>query len=74
MRDLKHLLEKNAVWSERVPFGTTRFLPEIVEATKAGVSLDRCSDSRVPATEIVDLLRGKFSFTAMWPTWWFIPI
>jgi carbonic anhydrase len=59
VRSLQHLLENNRNWADRVT-STDRLFFERLAAQQAPEYLwIGCSDSRVPANEIVDLLPGE---------------
>jgi carbonic anhydrase len=59
MRFLKHLFEKNRRWSERRKAEDPEFFLKLVRQQSPEYLWIGCSDSRVPANEIVDLLPGE---------------
>jgi carbonic anhydrase len=59
MPNLQSLLEKNAQWSKRIREETPDFFKQLSEQQKPEYLWIGCSDSRVPATEIVDLMPGE---------------
>src|SRR5215203_5785149 len=59
MRFLSHLLEKNRTWSEKVQARDPNFFRKLVGQQAPQYLWIGCSDSRVPANEIVDLDPGE---------------
>jgi carbonic anhydrase len=59
MSTLKHLLDNNTRWSERVHQDSPDFFQRLSKQQKPQYLWIGCADSRVPATEIVDLLPGE---------------
>lgn len=59
MRILKHLFDNNAAWARRVHERDPGFFPTLSRQQAPEYLWIGCSDSRVPANEIVDLLPGE---------------
>jgi carbonic anhydrase len=59
MADLSVLLERNRLWSERMRSADSQFFARLVEQQAPEYLWIGCSDSRVPANEIVDLPPGQ---------------
>src|SRR4051812_25248121 len=59
MSDVQELLEQNRKWSERMRAGDPRFFDRLVGQQAPQYLWIGCSDSRVPANEIVDLPPGQ---------------
>jgi carbonic anhydrase len=59
MSSLQHLIDKNHRWAEAVAARTPDFFRQLVEQQSPRYLWIGCSDSRVPANEIVDLLPGE---------------
>ncbi len=59
MRDLPHIFERNRAWSERMRREHPDFFRKLSEQQRPEYLWIGCSDSRVPANEIVDLLPGE---------------
>jgi carbonic anhydrase len=59
MADLSVLLERNRRWSERMRASDSQFFARLVEQQAPEYLWIGCSDSRVPANEIVDLPPGQ---------------
>ncbi len=59
MSNLQSLLERNAQWSKRISEENPDFFKQLSEQQKPEYLWIGCSDSRVPATEIVDLMPGE---------------
>jgi carbonic anhydrase len=59
MRVLKHLFEKNRAWSRRMTAADPAFFARLAEQQAPEYLWIGCSDSRVPANEIVDLAPGE---------------
>ena len=59
MSDLKHLFAANAAWSARIRQGDPHFFETLARQQSPQYLWIGCSDSRVPANEIVDLLPGE---------------
>ncbi|MHB8791296.1 MAG: carbonate dehydratase [Desulfobulbaceae bacterium] len=59
MRELKTLFEKNKQWAEKVKAARPDFFLNLSRQQKPEYLWIGCSDSRVPANEIVDMLPGE---------------
>jgi carbonic anhydrase len=59
MRTLKHLFDNNKAWSERIRQRDPEFFLKLSRQQSPQYLWIGCSDSRVPANEIVDLLPGE---------------
>lgn len=59
MRSLKHLLENNTRWSDKVNKNDPTFFHRLSQQQSPEYLWIGCSDSRVPANEIVGLLPGE---------------
>ncbi|MGO9480980.1 MAG: carbonate dehydratase [Candidatus Kryptoniota bacterium] len=59
MRTLNHLFEKNKRWAERLKANDPEFFTRLENQQSPEYLWIGCSDSRVPATEIVDILPGE---------------
>ena len=59
MRTLKHLFEANRAWSERIRRQDPQFFLKLSQQQYPEYLWIGCSDSRVPANQIVDLLPGE---------------
>ncbi|MGQ0524865.1 MAG: carbonate dehydratase [Betaproteobacteria bacterium] len=59
MRTLKHLFANNRTWSERMRQRDPHFFAKLSRQQYPEYLWIGCSDSRVPANEIVDLLPGE---------------
>ena len=59
MRILKNLFEKNLQWAEKVKKSDPDFFANLSRQQTPEYLWIGCSDSRVPATELVDLLPGE---------------
>ena len=59
MRTLNHLFENNKAWAERIRRQDPDFFLELSRQQSPGYLWIGCSDSRVPANEIVGLLPGE---------------
>ena len=59
METLDHLFENNRKWSEAIRQVTPDFFHELAQQQAPKYLWIGCSDSRVPANEIVDLLPGE---------------
>ena len=58
MKSLQHLFDSNRVWSERIRRQDPDFFRKLAQQQSPEYLWIGCSDSRVPANEIVDLLPG----------------
>jgi len=59
MRNLRHLFEKNRLWAQRIQRQDPQFFSKLSRQQSPDYLWIGCSDSRVPANEIVDLLPGE---------------
>lgn len=59
MRDIDHLLEKNRAWAERVVAEDPGFFERLSGQQAPEYLWIGCSDSRVPANQVVDLAPGE---------------
>ena len=59
MRTLPHLLARNRAWSARMVESDPTFFQKLSQQQTPKYLWIGCADSRVPATEIVDLLPGE---------------
>lgn len=59
MKTLKNLFEKNRSWAERIKETDSEFFSNISKQQKPEYLWIGCSDSRVAANQIVDLLPGQ---------------
>ena len=59
MKDLKELLEKNRAWSERIKAQQPDFFQSLAQQQSPRYLWIGCSDSRVPATQLVGLEPGE---------------
>lgn len=59
MRDLRELLENNKAWSERLKANDPEFFRTLAQQQTPRYMWIGCSDSRVPATQLVGLPPGE---------------
>ena len=59
MRNLAHLFANNRAWAERIRQEDAEFFPKLARQQSPAYLWIGCSDSRVPANEIVGLLPGE---------------
>src|SRR5678816_3646014 len=59
MRTLSHLFEGNKAWSQKILDQDPEFFTKLARQQSPGYLWIGCSDSRVPANQIVDLLPGE---------------
>src|SRR4026207_1013470 len=59
MKKLSHLLDKNRAWSEGIRQGEPEFFAKLSRQQSPEYLWIGCSDSRVPANQIVGLLPGE---------------
>lgn len=59
MNDLSDLLEKNRAWAEGIKARDPEFFPNLARQQTPEYLWIGCSDSRVPATQLVDLMPGE---------------
>src|SRR5690349_1398690 len=58
-KDLSELFESNRAWARRMAEQAPDFFPKLAKQQSPEFLWIGCSDSRVPANEIVDLLPGE---------------
>src|SRR5579871_5274271 len=56
---LDHLFKSNKAWSDRIRLQDPQFFPKLSQQQSPAYLWIGCSDSRVPANEIVGLLPGE---------------
>lgn len=59
MSELKHIIEKNRAWAERITAEDPDFFYRLSQQQSPEYMWIGCSDSRVPANQIVDLPPGE---------------
>ena len=59
MKSLKHLFERNAAWAESIKEKDAEFFTQLSKQQMPKYLWIGCSDSRVPANQIVDLPPGE---------------
>ena len=59
MRVLKNLFEKNRIWADKIKESDPDFFAKLSKQQNPEYLWIGCSDSRVPANEIVDMLPGE---------------
>jgi len=59
MRSLSHLIEKNRAWAEEISARDPEFFPTLAQQQTPRYLWIGCSDSRVPATQLVALQPGE---------------
>jgi carbonic anhydrase len=59
VNDLRNLFQNNRRWARRILRSDQRFFDELAQQQSPGYLWIGCSDSRVPANEIVGLLPGE---------------
>jgi len=59
VKKLQHLFDSNRSWSERIRWQDPEFFSKLARQQSPEYLWIGCSDSRVPANEIVDLLPGE---------------
>jgi carbonic anhydrase len=59
LKKLQHLFDSNRIWSERIRHEDPEFFSKLARQQSPEYLWIGCSDSRVPANEIVDLLPGE---------------
>jgi carbonic anhydrase len=59
LKKLQHLFDSNRIWSERIRRQDPEFFSKLARQQSPEYLWIGCSDSRVPANEIVDLLPGE---------------
>jgi len=59
MKDLKPLLEQNRAWAESITASDPEFFPALAKQQTPRFLWIGCSDSRVPATQLVGMVPGE---------------
>jgi len=59
MKDLKRLLDQNRVWAENIKASDPDFFQTLAKQQSPTVLWIGCSDSRVPATQLVGMVPGE---------------
>ena len=59
MKDLKRLLEQNKAWAESIKASDPEFFPTLAKQQSPTFLWIGCSDSRVPATQLVGMVPGE---------------
>ena len=59
MKDLKRLLDQNRAWAESIKASDPEFFPTLAKQQSPTFLWIGCSDSRVPATQLVGLVPGE---------------
>jgi carbonic anhydrase len=59
MKDLKRLLERNRAWAESIKANDPDFFPALAKQQSPTFLWIGCSDSRVPATQLVGMVPGE---------------
>ena len=59
MKDLKHLLDQNKAWAESITASDPDFFPKLAKQQNPTYLWIGCSDSRVPATQLVGMMPGE---------------
>lgn len=59
MKTLKHLLEKNKAWAEKIESENPGFFEQLSKQQSPEYLWIGCADSRVPSTQLVDLPPGE---------------
>jgi carbonic anhydrase len=59
MKDLKRLLDQNRVWAESITASDPEFFPTLAKQQSPTFLWIGCSDSRVPATQLVGMMPGE---------------
>jgi carbonic anhydrase len=59
MKDLKRLLDQNKAWAESITASDPEFFPNLAKQQSPTFLWIGCSDSRVPATQLVGMLPGE---------------
>ncbi len=74
MKLLNDLFTNNREWAERIKAEDPAFFATLSAQQAPEYLWIGCSDSRVPANQLMGLLPGTSSSTATSPIWWYIPI
>ena len=64
-RKLTHLFESNRAWAKSIRQQDPQFFEKLSQQQSPGYLWIGCSDSRVPANQIVDLLPGELMLSPM---------
>ena len=59
MKDLKRLLDQNKAWAESITASDPEFFPTLAKQQSPTFLWIGCSDSRVPATQLVGMMPGE---------------
>lgn len=59
MKDLKRLLDQNKAWAENITASDPEFFSNLAQQQSPAFLWIGCSDSRVPATQLVGLMPGE---------------
>ena len=59
MKDLKRLLDQNKVWADSINESDPEFFPKLAKQQSPTFLWIGCSDSRVPATQLVGMAPGE---------------
>ena len=59
MKDLKRLLDQNRAWAESITASDPDFFPSLAKQQSPTFLWIGCSDSRVPATQLVGMVPGE---------------
>ncbi|HEX5833887.1 MAG TPA: carbonate dehydratase [Pyrinomonadaceae bacterium] len=59
MKDLKRLLDQNKAWAESIKASDPEFFPTLAKQQSPTFLWIGCSDSRVPATQLVGMVPGE---------------
>jgi len=59
MKDLKRLLDQNKAWAENINASDPDFFPNLAKQQSPRFLWIGCSDSRVPATQLVGMVPGE---------------
>lgn len=59
MKDLKRLLDQNKAWAESIRANDPEFFATLAKKQKPTYLWIGCSDSRVPATQLVNMMPGE---------------
>lgn len=59
MKVLKHLLDQNKAWAESITASDPEFFPTLAKQQTPTYLWIGCSDSRVPATQLVGMMPGE---------------
>lgn len=67
MKALKHLFEKNVEWASKMKEVDPDFFSKISNQQTPEYLWIGCSDSRVPANQVIDLSPGQTLYTVISP-------